>query len=190
MNRREALSAVSFLVGGTIIGAGAFLSGCSKPVPATQSGFFSADEIALLDEVGETILPTTPSSPGAKEAEIGKFMNSIVADCYSPGEQKIFKDGLTKLDDTSRSKYDKNFVRLSADEKHDLLLGLDGEAANWSHARNPDDPETHYYSMLKQLTIWGYFSSEIGATKALRHVAVPGRWEPCVPLQPGEKAWG
>ena len=43
--------------------------------------------------------------------------------------------------------------------------------------------------MMKQLTLLGYFTSEVGATKALNHVDVPGHYEACVPLKPGQKAW-
>lgn len=189
MNRREALSAVSFLLGGTVIGAEAFLSGCSKPSPA-QTGFLNDDEISFLDEVGDTIIPTTSSSPGAKEAEIGKFMNSIVTDCYDQDEQKVFKEGIGKLNIASNEKYDQNFTELSPGQRHELLLLVDKEAVEYPKTRKPDEPDTHYYKMMKQLTVWGYFSSEVGATKALRHIAVPGRWDPCVPLKPGDKAWG
>ena len=72
MNRREALSSVALLLGGTIIGAEAFLSGCTssdKKIGAAGLNF-SNDDIAFLDEVGETIIPAT-TTPGAKEAKIG-----------------------------------------------------------------------------------------------------------------------
>ncbi len=189
MNRREALSAVSLLVGGTVIGAEAFLSGCAKPIPRLII-FLNDDEIALLDEVGETILPATAFSPGAKAARIGEFMDSIVADCYKDVEKKIFRDGLAKLEAASKVKHDNMAFRdLKPEEKHDFLLALDSEAKNYKETRRPEDPEIHYYSMFRQLTLWGYFSSEIGLTKALRHVAVPGRYDACIPMVKGEKAW-
>ena len=188
MNRREALSAVSFLVGGTIIGAEAFLTGCNKPVPAQTTGFLTGDNIAFLDEVGETILPTTTLSPGAKEAKIGEFMNTIVTDCYNEKEQNIFSEGIVTLNEASKTKHSKEFVNLTPEERHGLLLAIDGEASKYKETKKSEDPE-HYYSMMKQLTLWGYFSSEIGATKALRHVAVPGRFDACVPLEKGQKAW-
>lgn len=188
MNRREALSAVSFLLGGTIIGAEVFLSGCSKSTPASQAGLFSSDSISLLDEIGETILPTTESSPGAKEARVGEFMNVIVTDCYTADEQKIFADGLIKLNDLSKSGYGKDFLSLNSGERHALLLTLEEEASHYDKTKKAEDP-AHYYVMIKQLTLWGYFSSEAGATKALRHVAVPGRYEACITLEKGQKAW-
>jgi hypothetical protein len=45
------------------------------------------------------------------------------------------------------------------------------------------------FGMMKQLTVWGYFTSEVGATKALRYVAVPTRYEGCIPYKKGDKAW-
>ena len=188
MNRRDALSAVGFLVGGTIIGAEAFLSGCSKPAAPVGTGLLSNDQISFLDEVAETILPATPSSPGAKEAKVGEFMNVMLQDCYSTTEQKIFLDGIATLDNTAKTKFDNAFVKLSPEDRHALLLTVEDEVSKYRKTKKQDDPE-HYYAMVKQLTLLGYFSSEIGATKALNHVAVPGHYEPCVPLKPGQKAW-
>jgi hypothetical protein len=187
MNRREALSAVGFLMGGTIIGAEAFLSGCTKKSPV-RTGLLTADQVAFLDEVGETILPATPSSPGAKEAKIGEFIDVMLKDCYTANDQKILVEGITKLDNTSKTKFDKAFVNLTPEKRHELLLGLEAEAFSYRKSKKEEDPE-HYYSMMKQMTLLGYFSSEVGATKALNHVAVPGRYEACVPLKPGQKAW-
>jgi len=182
MNRREAISAASILLGGTIIGVEAFLSGCTNKNTGEVSDFLTVDQVNILDEVGETILPATDDSPGAKDAKIGDFMKVIVRDCYSPEEQEIFMTGLDKLNDFSKKKYNKVFVKLDSQEKHDLLLDLEKEAKE-----SPDDK--HYYSMFKQLTVWGFMSSEAGATKAFRHVDVPGRYDACIPLEPGGKAW-
>jgi hypothetical protein len=126
MDRREALSRVALIMGGTIIGAEAFLSGC-KPAPKKE-GLFSADDISVLDEVGETILPATASSPGAKEAKIGEFMKTIVTDCYDENDQKVFTDGIGKLNDASKKKFDNAFMQLTPDQKTQLLIDLDKEA--------------------------------------------------------------
>ena len=48
---------------------------------------------------------------------------------------------------------------------------------------------THYFGLVRQLALQAYFSSEIGMTKALRYVMVPGKWVGCVPLTPGQPAW-
>ncbi len=213
MDRREALSRVALIVGGTIIGAEAFLSGC-KTTPAKE-GLFSTDDIALLDEVGDTILPTTASSPGAKAAQIGQFMKTMVTDCYTEDDQKIFTDGITKLNDAAKKKYDKSFMDLTPDQKTEFLIGLDKEAKDKGKEiaarqskltdedrkkmvmdknhdgnlkRDPQD-DPHYFSYMKQLTLLGYFTSKPGATQALRYVAVPGHYEGCIPYKKGDKAW-
>ncbi len=190
MNRREALSAVTFLLGGTVIGAEVFLSGCGRTKDEVLSGTLSNNDIMLLNDIGETILPATTSSPGAKETNVGAFMKSIVSDCYNSEEQKIFQDGLLKLNDATQKLFGKNFTALDEMQKHEFILGLEKESTSYGLTKAPTDPDTHYYTMIKQLTVWGFLSSEGGATKALRHVAVPGRYEGCITLQPGEKAWG
>jgi len=212
MDRREALSRVALILGGTIIGAEAFLSGC-KTTPAKE-GLFSVDDIALLDEVGETILPTTASSPGAKAAQIGDFMKTIVTDCYTEDDQRTFTDGISKLQEASKKKFDKSFMDLTAEQKTEFLVELDKAAKDrakelsekdskmtdeekhkrrlaqndGSYKRDPQD-DPHYFSMVKQLTLWGYFTSKPGATQALRYIAVPGKYEGCIPYKKGDKAW-
>jgi hypothetical protein len=185
MNRREALTATATLLGATITGAQLFFSGCS-PAEKKISSLNDVDT-NLLDEIGETILPATPSSPGAKAARIGEFMKTIVADCYSETEQKIFVEGVWKLNSLSQGKYDNSFNKLDASKKLDLLTELDKEAVNFSNSKKDEEPD-HYFSMLKQLTLWGYFTSEPGATKALRYVPIPGRYEGCIEYN-GEPAW-
>jgi hypothetical protein len=211
MDRREALQRVALIMGGAVIGAEAFLSGC-KTTPAKE-GLFSVSDVALLDEVGDTILPTT-SSPGAKAAQIGEFMKTMVTDCYTEDDQKIFTDGITKLQDAAKKKYSKSFMDLTPEQRTEFLIELDKEAKEKSKEigaraakltdeqrhqialdknfgnfkRDPQD-DPHYFTMIKQLTLTGYFTSKPGATQALRYIAVPGKYEGCIPYNKGDKAW-
>ena len=189
MNRRDAITRVGLLVGGTVIGAEAFLSGCVKRSAEEVSKIgFSDNDVFFLDEVGESILPATASSPGAKAAGIGEFMKTIVADCYEEKDQKIFMEGINLLQNASQQKFNKRFAELSADEKHELLVILDTEAKDHSKNKNDEEP-AHYFTMIKQLTLWGYFTSEVGSTKALRYVPIPGRYDGCTDYVKGDKAW-
>ena len=43
--------------------------------------------------------------------------------------------------------------------------------------------------MMKELALLGYFTSEIGYKQAMRFAETLGRFEPCVPYSPGDKAW-
>lgn len=189
MNRRDALSRVALLFGGTIIGAEFFLSGCKNP-DAKSAGTmdFSEKNIAFLDEVAETILPETPSSPGAKAAKVGDFMKTMVTDCYEEKDQKIFMEGIGKLNDAAKKKYDNTFDKLTPEQRKEFLIGLDKEAKDYTTSKKEGDPN-HYFTLMKQLTILGFFTSKIGATQALNYIPVPGRWEGCIEYKKGDKAY-
>lgn len=189
MNRREAISTVALIMGGTVIGAQAFLSGCMPGEPAYQGLLTPNDYERLMDELAETILPTTETSPGAKAAKTGRFMNVVVTECYDEKQQKIFMDGILKLEETSSSLFGKSFLKITPEQRHELLLRLEAENKDYDSKKGPDDPEAHYYKMMKQLSLLGFLTSEIGSTQAMRHSAVPGRFDPCIPYAPGEKAF-
>lgn len=190
MDRREALQRVAVLLGGTIIGANAFLAGC-KPADEKTGETFTEKDIALLDEIAETIVPTT-TTPGAKAAQVGTFMTVMVNDCYESKDQKAFKEGLNAVREASNKKYSKSFLEITPEQRLELLTGLDKEQKD-SAQKQKDDPkddyQKHYFRMMKELTLLGYFTSEIGQTKALRYEPVPGRYEGCVPYKKGDRAW-
>lgn len=182
MDRREALKITATLFGGALIGSQSYLTSCTSNT--ANSWIFSEENISLLDEIGEVILPETEDSPGAKAAKIGEFMKSIVSDCYNEKEQEIFSNGLIRFKEICQKLFGKSFFKMVGEEKFSLLITLDQEAKENNSEENP-----HFFTMIKQLTIWGYFSSEPGITKALRYNPIPGRYEGCVPYQDGEKAW-
>ena len=158
----------------------------------------------MLDEIGETILPKT-KTPGAKDAAIGQFMQTIVTDCYYPAEQKIFMDGIEELKKRCDQKYNKDFLSCTSQQRTALIKQIDEEAKEYNKkkmlydlekndkAKGPisdhkDEMPNHWFAMLKQLTLWGFFTSEVGATQALRYVAVPGRYDGDIPYQKGDRA--
>ncbi|MBG6235332.1 hypothetical protein IWX76_001900 [Pedobacter sp. CAN_A7] len=161
MNRREALSRVAILIGGTVIGGNLFLTGCKS---TTADGFvLTAKEMSLFEEVAESILPETAKSGGAKAAQVGSFAQLMVRDCYSLEEQKAFTSGLGSLDEACEQLKGKSFIACNATERQEFLVSL-------------DPAKTPYYSMIRQLTLLGYFTSEIGY-KAQNYQSVPGGYE-------------
>ncbi|MDR6944364.1 gluconate 2-dehydrogenase subunit 3 family protein [Mucilaginibacter pocheonensis] len=186
MNRREAIGRVGLILGGTVIGAEFFISGC-KSTSKKVNELFDQDNVAFFNEVGETILPAT-NTPGAKAADVGNFMALMVQDCYKPEDQKIFVKGIADLDEASKKKFGKKFMEADAKQRTELLTSLDAEQKAYTKTKKPEDPN-HYFRMMKELTLLGFFTSEVGATKALRYVAVPGRYDGCVPYKKGDKAW-
>ena len=62
-------------------------------------------------------------------------------------------------------------------------------AAAASDTEDPHERSAHYFRMMKELALLGYFTSEIGCTQATRYVETPGRFDPCIPYSAGETAW-
>lgn len=182
MDRREALKLTAGFFGTSIFGSQLLLSGCSSP--GKSKIYLAEADIPLLNALADAILPPTSNSPGAGEAEVGKFILSIVKDCYNEEEARVFVKGIRNLAATSELNFDRPFLELSKEEQTQLLSNSDKEALEYEKQGHP-----HYYTMLLQLVIWGYFISEPGATKALRYNPVPGRFEGCIPYQKDQPAW-
>ena len=80
-----------------------------------------------------------------------------------------------------RSRCGDDFAALPQREREQVLREIDAEAQKAG--------PTHYFNLVRELALRAYFSSEIGMTKSLRYVMVPGKWVGCVPLNPGQPAW-
>ncbi|MEO5781832.1 MAG: gluconate 2-dehydrogenase subunit 3 family protein [Ginsengibacter sp.] len=185
MERREAVQYISLLLGGTIVGGNAFLTGCKSKTGKEMN--FTADDIAYLDEIANTILPET-ATPGAKSAMVGQFMTIMINDSYEEKDQKIFHEGMNKLNDLSKKTYDNTFMKLNEQQRHDLLVKLDQEQKEYMKSKKKEE-SSHYFRMMKELTMFGYFTSEIGCTKARRYVETPGKFEACIDYKKGDKAF-
>jgi hypothetical protein len=204
MDRRELLKMIAVLTGGAVVGSEFFLTGCTAG--GKTDAEFTAANMALLDEVGETILPAT-SSPGAKAAQVGEFMKIFVTDCYPTDSQDAFTRGINELDEACKKMHSKRFMDCTPEQRHDLLLSLEKEAREFNDTQEEKDKNRreelktqgkeddfaasprHYYTMMKQLTLLGFFTSKAGATQALRYEPVPGRYDGALPYKKGDRAW-
>ncbi|MGY0036388.1 gluconate 2-dehydrogenase subunit 3 family protein [Pedobacter sp. NJ-S-72] len=163
------------------------LTGCSPEKGKLKNNvIFSQQDLDFLDEVSDTILPAT-QSPGAKAAKIGAFMAVMVNDCYEERDQKVFMEGISKLNAASEKMHGSEFMKATAQQRLSLLTELDKEAKDYQSKRG--ELPSHYFTMMKQLTLLGYFTSEPGCTKAMRYIAVPGKYEGSVSYKKGDKAW-
>jgi Gluconate 2-dehydrogenase subunit 3 len=174
MNRREALERVAILMGSTL--SAPMIAGVMGQVTIKgKSVTVSAEQENLLAEIADIIIPTT-DTPGAKAASVEKFIVRIMRDCYKKEDQEVFYKGLAKFEADSKTKFGKGFVGLDIAQKNEMV--------KLSITENKD-----FFQKMKELTTTGYFSSEIGATKALEYLPIPGKYEGCIPLKKGQKAW-
>jgi hypothetical protein len=115
MNRRDALKSVMVMMGGTMVGATAILTGCA-PEQQIEGLSFSPEDIAFLDEIGDTIIPET-DTPGAKATGIGAFIVMMVKDTYDAEQQKTFVDGLNAIRKDFKSTKGSDFVEASSEDR-------------------------------------------------------------------------
>ncbi|MFD2932508.1 gluconate 2-dehydrogenase subunit 3 family protein [Spirosoma flavum] len=210
MNRRDALMRVAALAGATMslpVLADTLEASAARRALTGKPLFLTADQDATVAELADTIIPTT-NTPGAKAAKVNEVIDIILKDCYKPDDQQRFLDGLTQTNKLSQEAYGKAFVQLDPTQRIEIVKKLQADAKQQLAQMNPGKGATKvenaqadlqmpdakkrytpFFTILKDLTLTGYFTSEIGCTQALEYVAVPGRYDGCVPLKPGQKAW-
>lgn len=189
------------LIGGDRLGAAPIDDAAVAQAMAEGVGPFSAADVALLDEIADTILPET-STPGAKAAKTGAFMALMVTDAYTERNRQVFREGLRQLDDASRAAAGTSFMQATPAQRLTLLEALDREQKTATEERaeaprsrapaaaaRPEDEPPHYFRMMKELALLGYFTSEIGYRQAMRYIESPGRFDPCAAHAPGDKSW-
>jgi Gluconate 2-dehydrogenase subunit 3 len=192
MDRREAIRRLgTLLLGGVTLASIDAVLGARTALAAQPAvdriAPFTQQDIALLDEVADTILPET-GTPGAKAAGVGAFMALMVSDVLSPAQRQVFREGMRALDERCSAQHGKPFLAAAPAQRLTLLQQLDHE--QYEHAQtHADDSPAHWFRMMKGLALFGYFTSEIGYTQALRYVETPGRFEPVVPHAPGDRIW-
>lgn len=184
VDRREALKVISMITGYALTAgaASAFLAGC-KAEPKSQTpaasgsttasslkSMLTKDQLATVAEISERILPKT-DTPGAKDCGVAEYIDMAVSNFYKPEDQKRFVEKLASFDKAANDKYKKNFVQLTDENKDDILKIM---AAEWK----ANDKEYHIFKEMRDLTVSGYCTSEMGAKKLLVYDPVPGPYQP------------
>jgi len=151
----------------------------AKPVLKT----LNPHQNATVTTIAELIIPRT-HTPGAKAARVNEFIDLIVAEWYDEEEKETFVTGLANVDSRARGLYGKNFVNCAQKQQGSILQAMDDEvaerAANPRRRRN-HPPEKNFFFMIKQLTLVGYYTSQIGFEQELHAEIIPSRHAGCVP---------
>jgi hypothetical protein len=190
MDRRDLLKMIVAATGAAMVGLPALVQG---QVPAAGAkSLFSAADVDTLDEIAETILPRT-KTPGAKDAGAGAFMARFVTDCYTAPQQAAFRAGLADIDKRAGGRFgvaDAGGPQRAAAYAWTRRRG--NASSTWATPAPPKARKAmpHYFTMIKQLAIFGFFTSKVGATEVLQYVAVPGRYDGDLAYVPGTPAWG
>lgn len=195
MNRRQVLQRVAYLMGGAVSAPAVLglLNGCTPKQEASwQPVFLTKEQGALVADIAEIIIPRT-NTPGAKDVGVPAFIDSMLKDVYTQEDRDRYLTGLKAFDDAARTAHSKAFVALSKGQQTELVKKFHDEAVAVELAYDPRPAtlQRPFILMTKELTLLGFFCSEPGATQVLQYVAVPGGYQPCVPIaQAGNgKAW-
>jgi hypothetical protein len=186
IGRREALRRAATLLGG-VLSAPAIagvLAGCDSRSADGTWRALTSEQGELVATIAEHIIPET-DTPGARAVGVHVFIDRMLAGHYGEEDRKRVLDGLEEFDERARRQCGSPFIRCSADEQRTLLMRVDEEAFAPMAGRR----DVPWFRTIKELTVLGYYTSEIGATRELRHVAVPERFEGCVPFTQVGRTW-
>jgi hypothetical protein len=135
---------------------------------------------AMVSALAELIIPET-DTPGATAARVNRFVDVMLAEWFDEDAREAFLRGLVALDARSVNTFGTPFLGLDEAQQTVLLHGLDAELAALRQAGLPTGD--HFFQRMKWLTLFGYYTSEVGATQELEQVIVPGRYDPCGPVR-------
>ena len=223
IDRREAVRRAVLMVGGSL-SADAVVAALARGAAAQPAGAASAlppraltaEQLEQVATIAEHIIPAT-DTPGARDAGVHSFVDTMLAEYYTKAEREHFLAGLAEVDVRAQRAYGRPFLRSAAAQQRALLEQLDREALSRegrgaavtataasketerggggvpTAERPADDPRARglppFFRTMKELTIVGYYTSQLGATKELRYLQVPGRFEGCVPLTKIGRSW-
>jgi len=195
LNRREVLRRVALMMGGAISAPAAmhFLSGCSaKPQLQWKPVFFSEPQAAVVTEIVQIMIPRT-DTPGAAEVGVPAFIDTMLKDAYAADDQKRFLSGLAAFEELSTREHESPFLKLEPAQRAALVQSVHDAALeeNLKLPRSAVRRQRPFILMTKELSLLGYFTSEVGATQVLQYQAIPGAYHGCLPLaQAGNgKTW-
>ena len=201
MDRRDLLKMIMASTGVAMVGGNALAYELKSQVPLSDTQF-TPDDVILFNEIAEVILPRT-DTPGAKDANVGLMALILASDCYVPAEREAFVKGFQSINELSQQRFKKPFLLLDSKQKLEFVKHLDTESKAYNKKMKlyylgttpyrrdvePDQVVPHFFTLIKQLTLFTFFTSLIGATKVLRYEAIPGKYNGELEYKKGDRAW-
>lgn len=191
INRREALRNASLIMGGALsssVVAGILASCQIEEAADWQPKFLSQDQADLVAALTQRILPTT-DQPGAKEANVDQFVDLMLKEFYLDPEKHHFIKGLTAIDKEAQSNFDQSFTTCDAGQQDQILIKSAQQAKIQLQQTEPATSLKPFFVMIKELTVVGFFTSEIGASHVINYDPIPGGFDGCVSLDQPGKNW-
>ena len=196
MTRRDLIQKTTMALGYAMSGPTlmGILNGCElKHTLAYTPAFFTEEQALIIGDLADNIIPRT-DTPGAKDVGVPAFIDTFVKEVYTKEEQEKLIIELKEFNEGTRDRYYRLFTECTPDSQALYVIQVNQDAlkdmANvsegwWANSK----AERNFLLRMKELTILGFFSSEIGATQVLQYSPSPGPFQGCVPLEKVGKAW-
>lgn len=201
MDRREFLQCAAILVSGvTASQLGFTLNGEQETylakAPNYNAGkvnYLTSDQRKIIAAITEVIIPRT-DTPGAIDAGVARFIELMAADWFNDEERAIFDSGLKDIESRIPQSYGKPFDQLEADAQLEILEALEDSASDsswydFANVQRQFISDAPFICQMKELTVWGFFTSEVGGTQVLRHNPMPMTFDGDLPLGPDDSSW-
>lgn len=186
IDRREAIKRTAMILGGAVFAPNILgvLKGCSaQPGVDWNPVLFTNDQARLVTSLADVIIPAD-EYPSASEAGVPAFIESMINEVYTEEQRNEFLEGLDAFAENTRLELDADYYEATDGRRFEIAYNENQSALEID--RNEDMP---FFLRFKELTILGYFTSEIGATQVLRYEEIPGMYDGCMPFEEIGKTW-
>lgn len=190
ISRRQALGRVGALLGGIVSAptVAGVLSGCERiSGPNWTPQALTDEQNQMVTAIAEIIIPTT-DTPGAAGARVNRFIDAMLHGSYPTADRDRFLNGLDAVNTRCEDSYGSPFLECTPDQKRALVADLDDETFG-NDADSSDRENPSFFRMMKELTIVGYYTSEVGGRQELKTNVAPGRYDGSVPYEEIGRAW-
>ena len=201
MNRREFLQCAAILVSGVSVSQlGLALTEEQQAYLAAapnyntgSSSFFSESQRKIIAAMTEVVMPRT-DTPGAIDAGVPGFVELMAADWFNDEERAIFLAGLADIETRIPVEYGASFDQLDSVKQLEVMETMEDEASDsswydFANVQRDFISDAPFICQIKELSIWGFFTSEVGGSQVLRYSAMPMYFDGDVPLSPDESSW-
>lgn len=188
ITRKDAIKRTSYLLGGVIFAPNiiGLLNGCTPNRTVDwKPELFNEYEAKLVTTLADVIMPKD-DYPSASEVGVPSFIESIVSQVYSEEQRELFIKGLNDFGSFAQETLQIDFSESLEEDRYRLTYAQNRTDLE---LRSKSGNEPSFFLMFKELTILGYFTSAIGATKVLKYEPVPGYYSGCMPFNEIGKTW-
>ncbi len=135
--------------------------------------FFSEHDLESLSVLCALILPANDDFPSATEVGVVDFIEFMAKD-YKPFQTPL-RGGLMWLDHQANRSFGLEFKKLEAPQQHEILEAIAYPDLSVSDSERP--LEVRFFSLMRNLTLTGYFTTETGINDLGYKGNMPNVWD-------------